>query len=100
MSCDQNGDTLAYTCYASFAAAPTITYDVVITPDGKSYLVTGHTTAEATPSPSVSDEASAGTKTSAMPGGWPEAPQYGPAFRFAAVAPPENCGSEGWLVSR
>jgi hypothetical protein len=69
VSCDQNGDTLAYTCYASFAAAPTITYDVVITPDGKSYLVTGHTTAEATPYPSVGDEAPVTTSGNSGSGG-------------------------------
>ena len=62
VSCDQTGDTLAYTCSASFATAPAVTYNVVITPDGKSYLVTGDTTAgTATPSasaaPAVSGQA-------------------------------------------
>lgn len=57
VSCDQDGDTVAYTCYASFAAASAVTYDVAVTPDGKSYLVTGHATAGATPSPSASGSA-------------------------------------------
>ena len=69
VSCDQDGDTVAFTCYASFAAAPTVTYYVAVTPDGKSYLVTGHTTAEATPSPPASDEAPVTTSGNSGSGG-------------------------------
>lgn len=58
MSCDEDeGTTVGYTCYAEFAAEPAATYDVVISPDGKSYPVTGHTEAGATPSPSASPAA-------------------------------------------
>jgi hypothetical protein len=69
VSCDENGGSLAYTCYADFAEGPTVTYDVFVTPDGKSYLVTGHTAAGATPSPSVSDEVPVTTSGDSGSGG-------------------------------
>jgi hypothetical protein len=57
VTCDQDGASVAYTCYADFASKPAVTYDVVTTPDGKSFLVTGDTTAGAASSPPVSSPA-------------------------------------------